>query len=205
MNFLFVASLLVPNTAQQAQGNSAASDDANARLESLIFSLTSEEGHKKAMAELYSLIRVPVYSYALSLVKNPQDAEDILHDTLISVNDAASSYRPDGKPMAWIITIARNHGYGRLRRRKYVTDIPDEEWDSYLCEREQVTPEDRMVLEQCLSALSDTERQIVVMHAVAGMKHRLIAETLELPLSTVLSKYNRALKKLRKNLQLDLP
>jgi RNA polymerase sigma-70 factor (ECF subfamily) len=203
MNFLFVASLLVPSVAQQEQGNVAPSDDA--RLESLISSLTSEEGHKDAMAELYALIRVPVYSYALSLVKSPQDAEDILHDTLISVHDAAPSYVPKGKPMAWIITIARNHGYGRLRRQKYVADIPDEEWDNYLSEQEQVTPEDRIVLEQCLRALSDTERQIVVMHAVAGMKHRLIAEALELPLSTVLSKYNRALKKLRKNLQLDLP
>ena len=46
------------------------------------------------MAELYELIRVPVYSYALSLVKSPQDAEDILHDTLISVHNAAHSYRP---------------------------------------------------------------------------------------------------------------
>ena len=203
MNFLFVASLLVPSVAQQEQGNVASSDDA--RLESLISSLTSEEGHKEAMAELYALIRVPVYSYALSLVKSPQDAEDILHDTLISIHDAAASYVPKGKPMAWIITIARNHGYGRLRRRKYVADIPDEEWDNYLSEQEQVTPEDRIVLEQCLRALSDIERQIVVMHAVAGMKHRVIAATLELPLSTVLSKYNRALKKLRKNLQIDLP
>ena len=118
---------------------------------------------------------------------------------------ATNGYRPDGKPMAWIITIARNHGYGRLRRQKYVADIPEEELDNYLSQNEQVSQDDRMVLEQCLRALSDTERQIVVMHAVAGMKHRIIAQTLDLPLSTVLSKYNRALKKLKKNLQFDLP
>ena len=45
--------------------------------------------------------------------------------------------------------------------------------------------------------LSEEERQIVMLHAVAGFKHREIAATLDLPLATVLSKYNRALKKLK--------
>ena len=48
-----------------------------------------------------------------------------------------------------------------------------------------------------MTRLSDEERQIVVLHAVAGFKHREIADIVELPLPTVLSKYHRALKKLR--------
>jgi RNA polymerase sigma-70 factor (ECF subfamily) len=48
--------------------------------------------------------------------------------------------------------------------------------------------------------LSDQERQIVVLHAVSGLKHREIAAALNLPLPTVLSKYNRALKKLKTHL-----
>ena len=46
-------------------------------------------------------------------------------------------------------------------------------------------------------ALSDEERQIAVLHAVSGMKFREIAELLGLPLSTVLSKYHRSMKRLR--------
>jgi RNA polymerase sigma-70 factor (ECF subfamily) len=53
------------------------------------------------------------------------------------------------------------------------------------------------VLDACLGQLSDEERQIVVLHAVAGFRHREIAALLELPLPTVLSKYSRALKKLK--------
>ena len=45
--------------------------------------------------------------------------------------------------------------------------------------------------------LSDQERQIVMLHAMTGWKHREIAELLHLPLPTVLSKYNRVLKKIR--------
>ena len=51
------------------------------------------------------------------------------------------------------------------------------------------------------SPLSDGERQIVALHAVAGLRHRQIAALLELPLSTVLSKYARAIKKLKQYLQ----
>ena len=173
------------------------------RLEALLAELTADPSNQTVMTELYALIRVPVYAYALSLVKNPYDAEDILHDTVISIHDSIGSYRASGKPMAWVITIARNHGYGRLRRQKHVADVPEEMWDSYVEGNDEVSVDDRILLDQCLNTLSASERQIVVMHAVAGMKHRRIAEVMDLPLSTVLSKYNRALRKIRKNMQID--
>lgn len=66
-----------------------------------------------------------------------------------------------------------------------------------------MTPEDRAVLEAALNILSDQERQIVVLHAAAGLKHREIAKLLELPLPTVLSKYRRALSKLKTKLEGD--
>ena len=61
-----------------------------------------------------------------------------------------------------------------------------------------MSAEDKMILAECLRNLSDEERRIVLLHTVSGFKHREIAKFLELPLSTVLSKHNRALKKLRK-------
>lgn len=54
-----------------------------------------------------------------------------------------------------------------------------------------------MMLEALLSVLEDQEREIVTLHALTGLKHREIAALLGLPLPTVLSKYSRALKKLR--------
>ena len=47
--------------------------------------------------------------------------------------------------------------------------------------------------------LTEEERQIVILHAVAGFRHRETAELLDLALPTVLSKYHRALKKLRRH------
>ena len=101
--------------------------------------------------------------------------------------------------MAWLMTITRNLCMEKLRERKKLADVPEEDWDRYI-ESAAASPEDKIVLEQCMKALSDSERQIVLLHAVGGMKHRETAALMELPLATVLSKYSRALKKLKAKL-----
>jgi RNA polymerase sigma-70 factor (ECF subfamily) len=58
-----------------------------------------------------------------------------------------------------------------------------------------------MVLDALLCALSVEEQQIIILHAVHGMKNREIADILDLPLNTVLSKYHRAIKKMRKRME----
>ena len=66
-----------------------------------------------------------------------------------------------------------------------------------------MSAEERHVLHTALTALEDTERQVILLHAVSGLKHREIAELLEIPLATALSKYHRGLKKLRAKLEGD--
>ena len=58
-----------------------------------------------------------------------------------------------------------------------------------------------MVLKTAFELLSEEECRIIILHAVSGMRHREIGELLQLPVSTVLSKYNRGLKKLRRELE----
>ena len=57
------------------------------------------------------------------------------------------------------------------------------------------------MLRSAMQVLSDEECQIVILHAVTGWKHREIAVQLQLPLSTVLSKYRRGLRKLKEELE----
>lgn len=153
-------------------------------------------GDKDALAELYRRSHAAVYGFALSILKNTHDAEDVLQDTYLQVWQAAGSYRALGKPMAWLMTITRNLAMTRLRSRSRTDSFSPEDWQDRLAETPAVTPEDRMTLEALLTALSEQERQIVTLHALAGLKHREVSALLELPLPTVLSKYNRALKKL---------
>lgn len=167
----------------------------SSRLDRCLFGIANEDSN--ALAELYDCTSASVYAFALSILKNTQDAEDVLHDCYLQIYSAAPRYQSSKKPMAWILTIARNLCLLKLRERRKTADIPPENWEPYLEACETVSLEDRLILIECMELLSDEERQIVILHAVAGFKHRETAKFLALPLSTVLSKYNRAIKKLK--------
>ena len=158
-------------------------------------------GDLQALEQLYRRTRASVYAFALSVLKNPQDAEDVLHDCYVAVWNGAAGYHSQGKPLAWLITVARNLCFQRIRQQKKTEDMRSEEWALCLpCER-GLSPEDRSILSVCMEQLSEQERQIVALHAVSGFKHREIAELMDLPLPTVLSKYHRAVKRLKKIMQ----
>lgn len=158
-------------------------------------------GDRDAFHFLYEEISKHVYGFALSITKNTHDAEDVLQETMLAIYWKAESYQGRGKPMAWIFTIARNFALMRLRGGGNTTPI-DEIWHlegNGLSAIENV--ELRITLQGVLQLLSDQEQQIVMLHAVHGMKNREIAEILQLPLNTVLSKYHRAMKKLKKYME----
>lgn len=179
-----------------ADNNKEADKDTDKLIETYLRRIS--RGNRDAIGDIYDLTRNGVYGFILSILKNPEDAEDVLQDTYIKICSSADMYTPQGKPMAWIFTIARNLCLMKLRKQTKQVDIPDFEWEQLESGNGDFGTEDRIVLKAALSQISDEESQIVMMHAVGGMKHREIADVLDMPLATVLSKYNRALKKLQK-------
>ncbi len=155
------------------------------------------KGDKTALANLYNATSSGVYAFALSILKNTQDAEDVLQECYISVYNAAHLYKSDKKPMAWILTIAKNLCFGKLRKKKKTADDEVKDWQSELQVNTALQIEDRLILASLMQHLTDEERNILILHSVNGFKHREIAELLDMRLATVLSKYNRSLKKLR--------
>lgn len=160
-------------------------------------------GDQDAFRQLYRNTDRTIYSFILSILKNPYDAEEVMQETFLKVWVSAASYQAQGKPLAWMFTIARNLCYMKFRDQKRQADIGleelGEETGESCLQLEHMA--DHMVLQAALGILKEEERQIVLLHASAGMKHREIAASLQLPLSTVLSKYNRAMKKLKQYLR----
>lgn len=157
-------------------------------------------GDTAALEALYRRTQTAVYSFALSVLKNAHDAEDVLHDCYVAAWNSAAQYHSRGKPMAWLITIAKNLCLQQLRAQRKTADMPEDMHAFLPADSAGMSVEDRTVLSACMRQLSDGERQIVTLHAVAGFKHREIAAILQMPLATVLSKYNRAIKKLKQHL-----
>lgn len=165
--------------------------------EEIIFKIGN--GSLEALENLYNNTERILYSYALSLVGNHHDANDIVSDTYIKVCSAAHLYKPMGKPLAWIFTIERNLAYDLIKKRNKNTTISD--YNNIISYNNLTGCEDKIVLNTALSILAPEERSIIMLHAISGLKHREIASSLELPISTVLSKYHRGLKKLKNYLK----
>lgn len=155
----------------------------------------------EAFGELYDQTEKVMYAFILTLVKDHNDTLDILQDTYLKVKSAAHLYKPMGKPLAWMFTIAKNLYLENIRKNKKNVDMKDEYIENSLDVSFVSDPEDRIVLEAALEIISEEEREIVMMYAVGGMKHKEIAKNMDMPLSTELSKYHRALKKLKVHLE----
>lgn len=151
-------------------------------------------GDEASFHDLYELIKAPIYGYSLSFLKNHEDALDNTQDVFIKIYDSLPTYNYKQKPMNWVFTITKNHALMKLRKeKKYLKQEINEE----LLINSSINEEDKIMLKILMEVLSDEERQIMIMHLVGNLKHKEIAKILDLKLSTTLSKYHRALKKLR--------
>ena len=169
-------------------------------IEKLIAGIAS--GDQSAFEALYRETSSSVYGFALSLLKSGHDAEDVMQEVYLAVYHKAGQYSAQAKPMAWILTITKNLCLMKLRSTKRKETVSPEELEETLRhEGFSGMKEDEIFLKGAMSALGEEERQIVILHAVAGMRHREIAGLLKMPLATELSKYRRGLAKLKKILE----
>lgn len=159
------------------------------------------QGDTDALGRLYELTHGAVFGYALSLIRDAHEAEDIAQETFVKAHLSAGAYRSEGKPMAWLMRIARNLALDRMRSAKRTVTMSPEDWMERFADRPDFSRSDAETLAELMEALRDDEREIVSLHALTGLKHREIAALMNLALPTVLSKYNRALKKMRASLE----
>ncbi|MEO1815050.1 MAG: RNA polymerase sigma factor [Acetobacterium sp.] len=179
--------------------NAGSEEKQKLNIDEAIFTRIAEND-MAAFEEFYRLTERTVYAFVLSTVKNHDDALDVVQDTYLKIRAAAHLYQPMGKPMAWVFTIARNLSISKIRIRQKndsieITDMENDLNFSYVSDQE-----DQLVLQTALKILSSEETEIILLHAISGFTHREIAKSLDMKLSTVLSKYHRGLKKLKKYL-----
>lgn len=155
----------------------------------------------QAFKELYKSTERVLYAFVLSILKNHDDTLDVVQDTYLKVKATAHLYKHSGKPMAWLFTIAKNTAISNIRKQKRKDRIPIDDINNNSSFSYVSDTTDRMILQTALNHLNQQERTIILLHAVSGVTYREIAKSLDLPLSTVLSKYHRGLKKLEKKIK----
>ncbi len=169
-------------------------DNINDReLENYIFKIGNDD--LIALEDLYNYTRNYVYRYALSILKNCSDAEDVMQDTYININRHAKNYNPRNKPMAWILTIVKNLSLNKIKSKKRKETFDITEIEEVIGSNDDAF--NKLLVKNIIGLLEDEERQIFILNTIDNFKFREIADLMNLKLSTVLSKYHRAIKKIR--------
>lgn len=154
------------------------------------------------LPELDVLFRV-----AMSITRNPSDAEDLVQDTLLRA--FRSIERFDGRyPRAWLLTILRNAQVNRVRRKRPEL-LRDPASGQRLLEEDHphVSAEDDALqdtfdaeVELAFTALPDRFRRVVELVDLDGNSYQQAADSLGVPVGTVMSRLHRARKRIRDHL-----
>lgn len=75
--------------------------------------------------KLYNAYYMQVYSYAITLTKNPEQAEEITQHTFVKAMSSKSKYGGKSSELTWLCAIAKNLYYDEIRRKQKLTKIED--------------------------------------------------------------------------------
>jgi RNA polymerase sigma-70 factor (ECF subfamily) len=158
-----------------------------------------------------------LYTAALRMTRNAADAEDLVQETYLKAYRAFGTFTEGTNLKAWLYRILTNtyiNSYRAARRRPEVSDVEDVE-DLYLYRRLGPTAgeglgrsaEDEVLdgftddeVKAALESLPDTFRMAVLLADVEGFSYKEIAEIMDVPIGTVMSRIHRGRRALQKAL-----
>ena len=169
------------------------------------------EADETALGALYDRWVRSLYSLVLHLLKDPDEAEDVVEETFWQAWRKAGSYEPSkGAVSTWLLTIGRRKALDRLRARKRsredllgddrsFADLPSSEPDPSL-DAESV--EMRENVRQALNGLPAEQREVLELGYFSGLSQSEIADVTGQPLGTVKTRMRLAMQKLREPLSM---
>jgi RNA polymerase sigma-70 factor (ECF subfamily) len=151
------------------------------------------------------------YNLARWLVQNDHDAKDLVQETYLKALRNFSSFQPGTNFRAWIFRILRNTfltSRTTLESRITVELDCDEELPSLSAgcaspESLLIENSDIAALQVAIEQLPLSYREVILLSNVEGLAYKEIADTLGIPIGTVMSRLSRARKELRDALHVD--
>ena len=149
-----------------------------------------------ALAECFRTFGKRTYRLARGILGQGADAEDATQEVFLRVREKAASFDGQRSFAAWLRRLAVNHCLNRLeekRRRDARVDLRDPD---LVPVRSQADFETAESLERALATLPDEQRAVLVLREIEGLTYREIAESLSIPIGTVMSRLARARERL---------
>jgi RNA polymerase sigma-70 factor (ECF subfamily) len=162
----------------------------------------SKEDDERAFGELVSRYESKVYSLALRMVRNPEDAEDVLQDTFLRAYRGIKSFQGASTFSTWIYRITANSALMRLRKKQLPTvSIEDQDERETPGPAEQLmTQELQQEMDAAIESLPPEFQQVFILRDVEERSNAEVAEILDLSVAAVKSRLHRARLKVRNRL-----
>ena len=183
------------------------SGDRQAKDEDLV--LQTLEGEADAFAQLYERHRERVYHIAFRYVHNKADALDLCQEVFVKAYESLASFKGQARFGTWLTRIASNTSVDHIRQARVrrageldegfvhtdlrVPGLREGREPSERLEREEM----RVALEAAVDQLSPEHREVFILHATEGLTYEEIAETVGIPIGTVMSRLHYARKRLK--------
>ena len=159
-----------------------------------------------ALEYLYDRHSAIVKSLAMKVVHNEAEAEDLLQEIFMEIWNRAAGYDSSkGKPLGWIVTLARRRAIDRLRKcqshcraEDRLRDEVEQQPESWTTDPEEdfVMADSRETLRQLLKTLPEAQQQAIELAFYQGMSQREIAAHTGIPLGTIKTRLELGLRKL---------
>ena len=143
------------------------------------------------------------YNLARWLVRNPQDAEDVVQEAFLRAFKFQDGYH-GGDARAWLLKIVRNASYSFLQKRRAPETIEQfdetvhaQSTESPTAEAALIKDAETRVLRSALERLPANFREILILREFEGLSYKQIAEVVDVPIGTIMSSLARARAQLR--------
>jgi RNA polymerase sigma-70 factor, ECF subfamily len=168
-----------------------------------------QRGDLAAFEALVEKYRQRVWRLAVNVLRDQEDAWDVAQEAFVRAWQALPTFRGQSAFYTWLFRIAMNLASDRLRQRgasgrAFGTErVPEEDFERLMVDQdsgpddEAARTETRARIERALAALPAHHRTIIMLSDLEGLSYKEIAEVLDIPMGTVMSRLHNARKRLR--------
>ena len=160
-----------------------------------------------ALSQLYDRYNGILKALILRVVHNEAEADDLLQEIFMEIWKQAKNFSPEkGKPLGWMVTLARRRAIDGLRKRQAYqraeerlqaeTEQQPDAWVQNTTEEEITFSDTRTLVRKMLDRVPPAQRQAIELAFFRGMSQREIAAQTNTPLGTVKTRLELGLKKI---------
>ncbi len=157
-------------------------------------------GSREALGQIYCEYEAMLLTMAAAILGDLASAEDVVHDAFLDLAQAPDKVGLNGSLRHFLAVCVANRAKDRLRARRDTVSVEQIEFQEPEGQQPEVMASRQEELRRIWSGLTqlpDEQREVVVLHLVAGLRFHQIADTLAISINTAQSRYRYGIERLR--------